>query len=245
MRKFKLTTITILCLGLVTACTAQGNDSSEIEDESDTADTDSTEVEDNVAANEDSSEEDTYNTNEYAHETYQMFFDEDFSILDESTVDRGWFEDVSENGWGEKYEYVFMDLDGDGIDELLIQLIDDPHHFNAAFHYEDRHIICWFFDTMEINCYDYPLKNGTMVTEYDYASSISYHVFHYLPNGDAEVEKYFYTIEEPFFEDEDDTSEYPIYQIDNEDVTKEEFEKQLQEYVLDEQLDRSDWTLLI
>ena len=82
-----------------------------------------------------------------------------------------------------------------------------------------------------------------MVTEYDYGGGISYHVFNYLPTGDTEDVKYFY-IKEESYTDYDDPSDFPIYQIDNEDVTKEEFEKELTEYVLDEQMDRTDWTIL-
>ncbi len=282
MRKNKLFAIIIICLGLVTACTDQGNDnlkgnksaiedtgnseieekadaayadsfvevidvadsdSTELEDKSDTAGTSSTKAEDNALSNEESSEEDSNNTNKYAHEAFQTLLGGDFNLLDLTTVDGIFVDDITENGWGGNYEFIFMDLDGDEIDELLIQMVDDPGDFNAVFHYDNGQISCWFCDTLEYICYDYPLQNGTMVTEYDYGGGISYHVFNYLPTGDTEDVKYFYIKEEPYT-DYDDPSDFPIYQIDNEDVTKEEFEKELNEYVLDEQMDRTDWTIL-
>ena len=35
----------------------------------------------------------------------------------------------------EELEYVLLDLDGDGGAELVVQMVAQPHKFNAVFHY--------------------------------------------------------------------------------------------------------------
>jgi hypothetical protein len=93
---------------------------------------------------------------------------------------------------------------------------------------------------MEMICYSYPLKNGMMVEEYDYDGSISYNLYRYLPSGETEQIGSFFIREEPSSLEE--SLDAPIYKIDNKDVSKEEFEKELKEQVLDEMVGRNDWT---
>ena len=35
-----------------------------------------------------------------------------------------------------EFEYTYLDLDGDGVVELLVQLQDDPCGYNAVFHFD-------------------------------------------------------------------------------------------------------------
>lgn len=64
-------------------------------------------------------------------------------------------------------EYVLLDLDGDGGAELVVQRVGQPALFNAVFHYGDGELSCWQYDIMETSCRDYPLRDGTMVRQYD------------------------------------------------------------------------------
>ena len=131
-----------------------------------------------------------------------------------------------------------MDLDKDGIDELLVQSVDDPGGYNAVFHYEDEEIVCWDSDSIEMTCFDYPLQDGLMVNEYDYGGSISYIVFQYLSTGDTETVKTLFIREYSMYGEPLDE---PIYKIDDVEVTKEEFEEALNTYINNMRLDKSAW----
>ena len=57
-------------------------------------------------------------------------------------------------------------LDGDGGAELVVQMVAQPHQFNAVFHYGDGELSCWQYDIVEMSCRDYPLggrRHGTAV----------------------------------------------------------------------------------
>ena len=91
----------------------------------------------------------------------------------------------------EELEYVLLDLDGDGGAELVVQMVAQPHQFNAVFHYGDGELSCWQYDIMEMSCRDYPLGDGAMVRQYDTGTgpnrySNLYTVFRYLPDGETE-----------------------------------------------------------
>ena len=182
-----------------------------------------------------SSDEQAIKENEYAHQAYDKFLSGDMSLLD-SSKERWYVPDFNED---KDFEYTLMDLDGDKRDELVVQVVDDPGSYNAVFHYEDGHISCWFSDSVEVVCFNYPLKNGLMCEEYNYAGSISYNVYRYLSTGETKPEKYLFIREEPAFPDEELTA--PIYKIDEKDVTKEEFEKELNKTVTDHLLSRTAW----
>ena len=171
---------------------------------------------------------------------YQNFLNGDLSQVDEASVESFFLKEMASGDTRLGYEYLLMDLDGDGSQELLIQYVDDPGSFNAVFHYENDKIVCWCSDSMEMICYSYPLKNGMMVEEYDYDGSISYNLYRYLPSGETEQIGSFFIREEPSSLEE--SLDAPIYKIDNENVSKEEFEKELKEQVLDEMVSRNDWT---
>ena len=204
MRKMKLTTLLVLCLGLMTACGAPSKQTNE------------------------------------AIEAYQNFLKGDLSLIDKDSVESFFLTDLTDDDSRSEYEYTLIDLDGDDTKELLIQFIDDPGSYNSVFHYENGRIVCWRSDSLEMICYNYPLKNGMMVEEYDYDGSISYRIYHYLPTGETEDLNYLYIREEPSHLES--SLNAPIYKIDDEDVCKEDFDKNLKELILDKMLDRSDWT---
>lgn len=178
---------------------------------------------------------DENNNNESAHKLYEQFLSGDMSVLKESSKER-WY--IPELTGKREYEYTLLDLDQDGIDELLVQSVDDPGGYNAVFHYEDEEIVCWDSDSMEMICYDYPLQDGLMVNEYDYGGSISYIVFQYLPTGETETVKTFFIREESMYGEPLDE---PTYKIDDVEVTKDEFEEILNSDINGKRLDRSAW----
>ena len=59
----------------------------------------------------------------------------------------------------EELEYVLLDLDGDGGAELVVQMVAQPHQFNAVFHYGDGELSCWQYDIVEMSC----RRHGTAV----------------------------------------------------------------------------------
>ena len=174
--------------------------------------------------------------NTLAHEEYEKFIAGDMSLLD-SSKDTWFVPDFSDETFD--YEYTFLDLDGDKEDELLVQMENDPGAYNAVFHYADGKITCWYSDSVEMICYSYPLQNGTMVEEYDDGDQISYDIYRYLSTGEKEPVKHLF-IQEEFTNSEAD-SNIPIYKIDDKDVSKEDFEKELKASVTDNLLDQTAW----
>lgn len=142
----------------------------------------------------------------------------------------------------DSYEYMFLDLDGDDEKELLVQMQDDPGSYNGVFHVEDGRIVCWESDSVEMICYQYPLKDGTMVSEYDYGGSISYALYKYASDGQTTRLTELFIREEPPANDAE--ADYPSYKVDDAEVDKEEFQQKLKELILDLMFDGSDWTKL-
>ena len=177
--------------------------------------------------------------NAIIHETYEKFLSGDMSLLDSSKD--SWY---VPNFPGEdlNFEYTFLDLDGDEKDELLVQVENDPGTYNSVFHYSEGNITCWSSDSVEAICYSYPLKNGLMVEEYDYGDQISYDIYRYLSSGEIENVKSLYVHE--IFIDPEDAGNIPEYKVDDKDVTKEVFEKELKEDVTDNLLKQSAWKRL-
>lgn len=171
---------------------------------------------------------------------FDDFMNGDNSILIESQRDNYFIPSFKNDG--NEYEYTYLDLDGDSIDELLIQMKDFSGGYNAVFHAQDNQIVCWNSDSIEMTCYDYPLKNGLMVNEYNYDGSCSYNVFQYDSNGNKQWLSYFFIRESNTFEDEG--IECPIYKIGEDKVDKDEFEKELNGTIIYQKLDRTDWEKL-
>ena len=124
-----------------------------------------------------------------------------------------------------RYEYTLLDLSGDGVPELLVQLAEDPGGYNGVFHAEDGKLYCWNSDAAEMTCLDYPLDDGTMVRDYTFGGTRSY------------------TIREERIP-EDSPESCPYYRVGETEVTRAEFETALQEQIGDHLLDRSAWNAI-
>ena len=167
-----------------------------------------------------------------ARRAYEAFLAGDLSLFAQEELDRWGLEE-----WmglvlvpGEA-EYTYLDLDGDGVPELLLQRADDPAGYNGVFRYEDGGLVCWQSDGTEGSCRDYPLEDGTMVRQYDFDGT-SYTLFRYRADGEEEIVA---TLrEEPG----------PSYQIDGEEAEADAFSERLKSLVTDRILGRDRWTVL-
>lgn len=177
---------------------------------------------------------------EEALAAYSVLLSGDRTLIDEEQKETWWIPDFQDETM--QYEYAYLDLDNDGIAELVIQMKDDPCGYNGVFHYEDGALYCWQSDGMEGNCRDYPLNDGTMVRQYDYAGSSSYTIFRYRADGKTENISNLFVREELLYETDDVSIPCPYYEIDGNEAGQEEFQKQLAERITDRMLDRSDWT---
>lgn len=136
-------------------------------------------------------------------------------------------------------EYLMMDLDGDGIEELLVQWVGNPGFYNGVFHYEDGALAVWQNDGAELSCRDYPLRDGTMVRQYDLGGS-SFRLFRYLPGGETEDTALLYVRTAP--DHDGDFRPYPYYEVDGREVDEGGFQAALEELVTDRLLPPGDWT---
>ena len=172
-----------------------------------------------------------------AIDAYFDFLSGDVSRLEDTQLGQSWIDFYLPNS---KLEYVFLDLDGDDVSELLIQWVDSPEDCNAVFHYSDGKMLCWTFDTVEGSSRDYPLQNGIMVHQYDYSGTSSWTGFRYLPNGEREELFELFARYEVIYDD--DTSPVPYYEIDRTEVDQMTFESELENRITDQCLDRRIWT---
>ena len=76
-----------------------------------------------------------------------------------------------------------MDVDGDGTEELLVRYVDDPQGIYALFDYADGWIECWELDGRQLS---QPLKDGTMLHQYDGNGVQTYTFYRYRPDGSME-----------------------------------------------------------
>ena len=139
--------------------------------------------------------------------------------------------------------YSALDLDGDGVCELLIQAVDDPCDYNGVFHADGARLVCWQNDLMEASCRDYPLQDGTMVRQYDTSTGPSryshlYTLFRYQSDGRTQT-----VAELSVHEDTgEDGSTSVIYQLDGAEVEQAGFEQRFQELITGRLLERTAWT---
>lgn len=168
-------------------------------------------------------------------EAYLALLSGDTSLLADVQVYQYWV-GLSHQG---ELEYTALDLDGDGVSELLMQCIDNPGLYNAVFHYEDGKLFCWNNDGMETSCRDYPLKDGTMVRQYDYSGNRTYTLFRYQSDGTYEERSSFAALEGITY---DDAASYPCYTVAGEAVDKAVFDAQFQALIDSQRLERSAWT---
>ena len=171
---------------------------------------------------------------------YEAFLSGDRAILEESQMETWWIPNFHADGL--EYEYTYLDLDGDGMVELLVQMIEDPGGYNGVFHFEDGKLYCWNSDGTEMSCRDYPLKNGFLVRQYDYNGTSSYTIFRYLGDGTIEEAESVFSREE--LEEPSSTEPCSYYEIDGKEVSKVEFEEWLTECVTTRLLERTAWTAL-
>lgn len=177
---------------------------------------------------------------ELAQAAYSSLLSGDNSLLDEEQLYTWWSDFIQSESF--EYEYTCLDLDGDGVDELLIQMADDPCSYNAVFHYDDGKLFCWNSDAVEMCCWDEPLRDSTMVRQYHYSGTRTYTVFRY--QADGEVQTLFSLFAREELISEDSALPCPYYEIDGEEVEQSAFEEQLDELITNQRLDRSDWTAL-
>lgn len=168
-----------------------------------------------------------------ARTAYEQFLAGDMSLLE--PVEPGWAEHVALI-FKMKLEYTYLDLDGDGVEELLLQCVDDPQSYNGVFHYAEGQLRCWQHDTEEMACRDYPLRDGTMVRQYETAW-ISYTLFRYQKDGSEEK-----IVSLAAYRKTPDAEDYALYEIDGEKVSMEEFQRQVKRLVTDQLLEREAWT---
>ena len=140
-------------------------------------------------------------------------------------------------------EYLYLDLDGDGGEELLVQWVDSPESYNGAFHYADGRMTCWQNDGSEGNCRDYPLWDGTMVRQYDFNGTTTYTLFRYRPDGSTKDLTLLIAREGAI--DPDSGEELaPSYEVNGMVVDETTFEEWLYDRLTSRLLDPSDWTEL-
>lgn len=174
-----------------------------------------------------------------ARAAYIAFISGDGSLLDDTRLGQSW-EDFY---WPDnELEYTFLDLDGDGVSELLVQWIDNPGGMNAAFHYSDGKLYDWNFDTVEMSSWEVPLQNGIMVYQYHYGGSSTWTGFRFLPNGEWDTLFRFFARYSVVLDD--DTSKVPYYEVDNVEVDQETFDREFKKRITDHELERSAWTPL-
>jgi len=183
------------------------------------------------------------NTNDLAIEAYSKFLSGDRTLLDKAQTEM-WeipdFQDALIIQQTEiKYEYTYLDLDGDGVVELLVQLEDDPCGYNAVFHFDGKQILCWNSDIVEMSCRDYPLQNGVMVKQYDYSGTRSYTLFRYHSDGEKQIVSQLFARDELL--DPDSEMPCPYYEIDETEIDKDEFDKQLDSLITKQMVNSTAW----
>ncbi len=176
-----------------------------------------------------------------AMDAYEQLLSGDLSLLNEGDLSAwaldSWMDILLASG---ELEYACLDLDGDGVDELLLQWIGDPGSYNGVFHYDGGQIRCWQSDGMEASCRDYPLRDGTMVRQYDFNGTRSYTLFRYRPDGSQETAASLFAREERIPEDSPEPC--PYYRVNGEEVGAADFQTQFDSLITQQLLEPSAWT---
>lgn len=144
------------------------------------------------------------------------------------------------SSYPDSLEYLFLDVTGDGVEELLVRCKNDPGQGNALFHYNNGEIECWNADFIEATSYTYPLLNSNMVYEYNYGGMVTTKVFRYLPNGTEEDIIGFFVRQENVYNDP--SLKCPYYEIDDIEVDEAEFTEKYKSYVSDHLIPKDMWT---
>ncbi len=80
-----------------------------------------------------------------------------------------------------------------------------------------------------MTCRDYPLQDGTMVQQYDYASCRYYTLFCYQANGEKEEVSSLFASDERIFEN--DSNSCPYYEVEGKEVDEAAFNAKLKELI--------------
>ena len=180
------------------------------------------------------------NSEDAALAAYAALLDGDISLFEQQEIDTwaldSWMELILIPG---EIEYTYLDLDGDGTQELLLQRVDSPSIYNGVFHYENGRLFCWQNDGMEATCRDYPLRDGTMVRQYDFSGSRSYTLFRYQADGSAKTLSTLFACEEVV--EGSSTEQVPCYKVNNQEVDSATFQEQLDLQITSQLLERSAW----
>lgn len=181
----------------------------------------------------------------FARKAYEAFLAGSILKFDSADIKKwrldAWWEDTLLSG-GE-LEYAYLDLDGDGVEELLIQYKDSPESYNGVFHYEGGRLYCWQHDDAEGSCRDYPFRDGTMVRQYDQGDNSSYTLFRYQNDGSRTEISNLYVRNELL--DPSSTDPCPYYEVDGKEVDESTFKEQLKNLITDRRLEPSAWTILV
>lgn len=173
-----------------------------------------------------------------AREAYSAFIGGDRSLLDSEQSAEWWIPDFSDGV--SQYEYICLDSDGDGVDELFVQAADAPGVYNAVFRFDGERLICLSSDGADMSSYDYPLRDGTMVRQYEFNGTRSYTLFKYTSDGEQEDIAYLFLREELI--PEDSGEKCPYYEVNGDEVGKDEFDERFNELVSSKLTERSLWT---
>ena len=138
-------------------------------------------------------------------------------------------------------EYLYLDLDGDGGEELLVQWVDAPENYNGVFHYEDGTLTCWQNDAAEGSCRDYPLWDGTMVRQYDFDGTTTYTLFRYRADGSTK-ELMLLIAREGAIDPDSGEELAPSYEVDGMPVDETTFEEWLYDRLTSRLVDPWEWT---
>lgn len=153
---------------------------------------------------------------------FDVFLSGDFSVLEPEVQE---YAPIIFLGSESCWEYVFLDLDSDGADELFLRWDSNT----AIFHEEDGVLFCWGLDTMEMTCYRYPLTDATVVEQYDYGGGSTFSLYRYHTDGSTESGDNLYIRRETIYPD--DARPCPYYEWNGAEVSREEFERVYQEYI--------------
>lgn len=179
---------------------------------------------------------------ELARTAYAAFLAGDISLFASADIDTWALDTWKDSFFYGELEYAYLDLDGDGTVELLVQCVEDPCSYNGVFHYDSGRLYCWQYDCVEGSCRDYPLRDGTMVRQYDYSGVSSYTIFRYQTDGTTEDLMSLFTRQERI--PEDSAAPCPYYEVDGNEVEQAVFAEQLKHLITDQMLERPAWTAI-
>lgn len=227
MKFFKLCTCLALVLALLAGCKSSGADGAETAVYSENAESGERSAQTEISGIS-------------AKEAYEKFLSGDVSLFTEedlSTWGLDSWQSVLRLGG---LEYICLDIDGDGSEELIVQYGGVPAVFNGTFDFDGENLICRHYDTGEGGSFDFPLNDGSMMRQYVFNGTQSYTVFRY--DADGGITEFTNLFARTELIPEDSKEPCPYYEIDGKEVTLDKFRLGIKENIDDKMLDPSDWT---